>query len=766
MQTLIQDVRYALRQLRKAPGFTAVAVLTLAIGIGVNAVIFSAVYSVLLKPLPFDQPERVLLLSETWQGHRGVVSAGNSVDWQQQATAFKELAAAQNSSFNLATSDSPERIAGKRVTSNFFTVFTARPLLGRTFTSEEDQPGRDHVLVIGERLWRSRFQSDASILGQTLRIDGETYSVVGVMPAAFDPVQDGKELWVPIAFTPERRAQHDEHYLFVFGRLKPGVSAMQAQRDMDSIARLEAQRYPQEDGDRGAQVTPIEEILLGPFRTALYMLLGAVGFVLLIACANIGNLQLARARGREREVAIRAVLGASPRRIMQQVVIESMVLALAGGCAGFILARGGLALLLRIAPPDVPRLAEATLDWRAVAFTFGVTLFSGLLFGLWSAVRVAFSQTSVDSATGRGSAPAVRDRLRSALVVFEMALSVMLLAGAGLLIRSAVEVSKVNLGVDSGHLLIGRISLPQLQYADSERAKGAFRQIAESVQHLPGLESVAVVSNAPLADANTNGLLPEGRPLNSASAINSRFELVSPDYFHTVRLAIKQGRVFTEADRAASPKVMMINETLAHVAFRGQNPIGKRIACCELDANGLPDWKEVVGVVGDVHAGGLDQDVQPEFYLPLEQAPTAAWGWIQRSMEIVVRGFGDPNQLTNAMRASVSGVVPGVPLYDVETMDQRVASSLQQSRFNTLLISIFAAAALLLATIGLYGVLSYLVAQRTREIGIRMAVGAQRSDVLKLVVVQGLKLVVIGVLVGLGGALLTSRILSSLLYGI
>jgi len=766
METLMQDVRYGLRMLRKSPGFTAAAVVTLALGIGVNAVIFSAVYSVLLKPLPFDHPDRVLLASETWQGNRGRVSVGNLLDWQQQTTVFEQLAAAQTSSFNLAASESPERIAGERVTHNFFAAFGAQPLLGRTFTAEEDQPGRDRVLLIGERLWRRRFQSDASILGRTVRMDSNAYTVVGVMPAAFDPIQNGEELWVPIAFTPERRAQHDEHYLLAFGRLKPGVSVPQAQAEMDSIARVEAQRYPQQDGDRGAQVTLLEETLLGPFRPALYMLLGAVGFVLLIACANIGNLQLARSRGRSNEVAMRTALGASPGRIVRQLVVESMVLALAGGCAGLALAHAGLALLLRIAPSDVPRLAEATLDWRAVAFIFALTLFSGLLFGLWAALRVAFSRQPLEFNTGRGSAPAVRDRLRSALVVSEVALSLMLLAGAGLLIRSAWQVSKVTLGVDSSHLLIGRISLPEPQYADPERVKASFRRIVENVKQLPGLESVALVSNAPLSGANTNGLVPEGRPRNSASAINSRFDLISPGYFHAVRLSLKQGRVFTEVDRAGSPKVMVINETLARIAFPGQNPIGKRIACCELDANGQPGFIEVVGVVGDVHAWGLDQNVQPEFYLPMEQAPAAAWDWIQRSMDLVARGFGDPNQLTNALRASVSKVDPGVPLYHVETLDQRIASSLQQSRFNTFLMSIFAVAALLLAAIGLYGVLSYLVAQRTHEIGIRMAVGAQTSDVLKLVIFHGLRLVAMGVFIGLVGTLLTSHVLSSLLFGI
>jgi putative ABC transport system permease protein len=766
MEALLHDARYGVRMLRKNPGFTAVTIITLAIGIGANTTIFSAVNGVLLKPLPFEQPERVVLVAETWKGQNGRVSAGNFVDWQEQSTAFEQLAAAQISSFNLATQNAPERIIGDRVTYNFFSVFGVAPILGRTFSPSEDQPGSEPALVLSERLWRQRFQSDPAILGRAVRIDGNGYTVVGVMPRKFNPILNGEELWVPIAFTPARKAQHDEHSFLVVGRLKQRTSIVQAQSEMNAIAQREALQYPREDAERGVHLSRLDDILLNSFRPGLYMLLGAVGFVLLIACVNIGNLQLVRSRGRVKEMAIRGALGGSPRRLLQQLTVESVVLAAMGGGLGLILACCGLRWLVRVAP-DIPRLSDASIDGRALLFTFAATLLSAVLFGSWAAFRAVLSDTGKALTEGaRGSAVASRDHVRSLLVVSEVALALMLLAGAGLLIRSAWLVSKVNLGFDRSHLLIARASLPITRYSAPEDARNAFRRIVEEVQRLPGVEAVAVVSNAPLKSASTNGLIPEGRSLDQASLINCRFNLVSPDYFRAVRIPLKQGRTFVDGDRPDAPRIMVINETLARLAFARQNPLGKRIACCENGPDGKPAWKEVIGVVGDVHAWGLDQDVGPEFYLPIAQTPPAAWDWIQRSMDIVARSSAEPGALTNPVRQAVLRIDPEVPLYDIVTMEQLISSSLEQSYFNTVLMSIFATVALLLAAVGIYGVLSYLVAQRVREIGIRMAIGAQREDILRLVIAHGMKLVLIGISVGVLGALLTSRLLRSLLFGI
>ena len=622
-------------------------------------------------------------------------------------------------------------------------------------------------MVLSERLWRRNFGSDRSILGRMVQFDGSARTVIGVMPANFDPIQNREELWVPIAFTPERRAQHDEHAYMVFGRLKPGVGLQQAQSEMDIVSKQQALKYPDENGDRGIRVTRLGDVLLGPFRSGLKMLLGAVGFVLLIACANIGNLQLARTRSRSRETAVRSALGASRSRLLRQLVVESVVLSFAGGCAGLICAYWGLRFLRSVAPEGIPRLNEASIDLYTIAFMLAATLLSGGLFGVWPAFRAAFSNPDLGFGEGVwSSTPAVRDRLRSILVIAEVALALILLVDAGLLMRSAWLLSQVNVGFDSTHLLIGRVSLPVPQYRDPQLTGSAFQRILEETQSVAGVETAALVSNAPLESGSSNGLVPEGKPLEAASAIDSRFSLVSEGYFRALRLPVRRGRVFTEADRRGSTKVMVINETLARQAFGLDNPIGKRFACCETGANNLPDWKEVIGVVGDVHAWGLDQDVKPEFYLPLKQAPPAAWDWTQRSMDVVVRSAGDASSLSSFAQRAVSNVDPGVPLYGVETMDRRIAGSLAQFRFSMLVMSLFAGIALLLAFVGIYGVLSYLVAQRSHEIGIRMAIGAKRADVVRLVLQQGLKLTLIGVAIGVVGEVVTSHAIGSFLFGV
>jgi putative ABC transport system permease protein len=769
METVLRDLKYGARMLMKSPAFSAVAVLTLALGIGANTAIFSVVNAVLLRPLPFQHPERILLVTESWQGRPGGnVSAGNYVDWAEQSTAFEQMAAQQPASFNLAAAESPERIGGARVTANYFGLFGVQPTLGRVFNAEEDQPGREQVVVLSHAIWKTRFGANREIIGKPIQLDGQPYTVLGVMPPWFDPVANNDEMWVPIAFTPQRRAMHDEHYLIVVGRLKAGVSMQQAQAELDAVAKRQAERFPKDNKDRGIRVMRLDEQLVSGYSAGLYLLLGAVGLVLLIGCANVANLQMARSRTRRKEMAIRAALGAAPGRIVRQLLAENMALSLVGGAAGILLAFWGVTWLVASSPAGVPRLAEARIDAVPLGFAVFATLLSGMLFGLAPALR----STSVDGseafkAGGRSSSMgSARDRVRSLLVVSEVALALMLLVGAGLLIRSALALRQVQPGFDPTNVLTGRVALPQPQYTNPETDVQTFRHIAEEVGSIPGVQSAAVVSRAPLGGGHSNGLIAEGRPLDVSNAVDSRFRMISPGYFQTMRVPLKRGRLFDARDNRTATKVSIINETLARTMWPGQDPIGKRFACCESGPNNTPMWHEVVGVVGDVRAWGLSQTVLNEFYLPLEQAPADSWNWIQRSMEVVARSQADPAQLTAEVRRVVFRIAPGVPLYNVGTMEQRIATSLEQSRFNTFLLAVFAAAALLLASVGIYGVLSYSVAQRTHEIGVRMAVGASRANVLRLIMGHGFKLALIGVAVGLAGAVAASRVLATLLYAI
>ncbi|HZP62386.1 MAG TPA: ABC transporter permease [Terriglobales bacterium] len=765
--SFLQDSRYGWRMLRNSPLLTAMAVLTLGLTIGANTAVFSIVNSVLLKPLPIADPDRVMFMTETWNGLYGNMSAGNFVDVQAQSTSYSAMAAIKEVSFNLATQESPERVPGQRTTYELFGLLGVQPLIGRTFTADEDQPGRDQVIVIGEALWRTRFGSQASILGRTIQVDSQPKTVIGVMPAKFDPMQNHDQIWVPIAFDDARRAMHDEHYLLALARLKPGISVAQAQSELDAIGKREQERFPRDNQGRSFSVQPFQETLVAGYRTGLLMLLAAVGFVLLIGCVNIANLQLARARTRRKELAIRVALGASRTRLLMQMISESMVLALVGGATGVLVAYAGIQFLVKHAPQDIARIGEASLDRTALLFAITLTLLSGTLFGAWVALRASRTepQEAFRDGSRTSSMHSARDRLRGALVVTEIAIALVLLAGAGLLIRSAMQISRVNAGYETHSLLIGRVSLPESQYQNPEQLQIVFRRIAEEAATLPGVQSAAVVSTAPMRGGFTNGLIPQGRSMELSNAIDSRFRLITPTYFSTLKIPVRRGRVFNDSDTSSGQRVMLINETLARAAFGSEDPVGKQIACCEAD-NSPEQWKTVVGVVGDIRASGLDRDVPPEFYLPLTQAPKESWEWMERSMDIVVRSSIEPTSLVPALRKVVENVAAGVPLYRIETVDERIDALLGQMHFQMYLLISFAAVALLLAAIGIYGVLSYVVSQRTHEIGVRMAIGASERDVLALVVGQAMWLTVLGLLIGITGALALTRLLKSLLYGV
>jgi len=768
MATLLHDLRYGFRMLAKNPGFTTVAVITLALGIGANTAIFSVVNAVLLRPLAMEDPSRVVYMQEQWKGIFPGLSVGNFADVQRQSTSLTKLCASNDASFNLATSEAPERVQGEYATADYFSTFGVQPIAGRVFTADEDKPGHGQVVVISERLWRTHFHADRDVVGRALRANGVTYSVVGVMPRTFDPLLDKSDLWFPEAFTAQRLADHDNHYLNVMGRIKPGVSLSQAQSELNVIALRLQHQYPIDDKGRGFRLLPLTTALLGDERSALRMMLGAVGFVLLIACANIANLQLARARTRQKEMAVRAALGASPLRIVRQLLAECLVLGIASGVVGVILAYWGVSWIVAKGPATVPRLDQASVDAGTLGFACAVTLFSSFLFGLAPALRSASTRLTEAFQERGGSSSGGRDRVRSVLVAGEVALALVLMAGAGLLIRSALLVSHLDPGFDTSNLIVGRVGLPDIGYHDPAVARQTFERMITAAEALPGVQSAAVVSRAPLAGGgSSNGLIPEGKALDVTNAINAELQIVSPGYLSTARVPLRAGREFTAQDARDKTLVTIVNETLAHTAWPRENPIGKRFACCEAGPKGGMDpvWHEVVGVVGDVRAWGLDRQVQPEFYLPIAQMPPDAWDWIGRTMDLMVR-TRDGRFPAGELRTAVASIAPGVPIYRLSTVRQKISGTLEESHFDTFLLAVFAAIALLLSSVGIYGVLSYVVAQRTRQIGIRMALGATPALVMRDVLWYGVRLTVVGLAVGLAGAVAGTRVLSSLLYGI
>ena len=768
VETLWQDLRHGQRVLRKSPGFASVAVLTLALGIGATTAIFSIVNAVLLRPLAMEDPSHVVFVQETWRDIFPGLSVGNFADLKRQSTSFADLCASNDASFNLEARELPERVDGEIATANYFATFGVQPIAGRVFTTEEDKPGQPKVVVISERLWRTKLRADPSIIGQPMRINGLPTTVVGIMPRSFDPLLSRSDLWVPAAYTAEKLADHDNHYLNVIARLKSGTSQAQAQAELNVIARVQQRQYPIDDENRGFRLQPLTTALLGDQRVGLRMMLAAVGFLLLIACANIANLQLARSRTRQKEIAMRAALGASPSRIVRQLLAENVVLGLAGAVVGVLLAYWTVAWIIAHGPAEMPRLDQSRIDARTLVFACALALLSSFLFGLAPAFRSASTRLSEVFQSSSGISGGSRDRVRSLLVVGEVSLALILMAGAGLLIRSALLVAHLNPGFDTSNVVVGRVGLPDPGYHDPALARQTFERMITATAALPGVNSVAVVSRAPLAGGgSSNGLLAEGKPLDMANLVNSQLQIISPSYLSTARVPLKAGRDFTPQDTRDRTLVTIVNETLARTMWPGENPIGKRFACCEAGPKGRMDpvWHEVVGVVADVRAWGLDRQVQPEFYIPLAQMPASAWDWIGRTMDLVVRTRGGAVPIRE-LQSTVASVAPAVPIYRLSTMQQKISSTLERSHFDTFLLAIFASTALLLSSVGIYGVLSYMVAQRTRDIGIRMALGASQAQIVWDVLGFGVRLAGIGLAVGLAAALAATRLLSSLLYGV
>ncbi|HJQ25168.1 MAG TPA: ABC transporter permease [Blastocatellia bacterium] len=759
MNSLLQDLRYGARMLLKAPSFTVVAIITLALGVGANAAIFSVVNAVLLRPLPYAEPDRLMIIRETKlpQFPEFSCSPGNFLDWQKQNTVFERMVAIGTGSFNLIEGSEPERLLGMRVSDGFLETLGVQPALGRDFLTEENQPGHNFVVILSHGLWQRRFGGDSNVLNRAITLNGQSYTVVGVMPASFRYGGRVIDLWTPIAFTAQQAQQHGSHYLQVIARLKPGATQEQAHAEMIAIAARLAEQYPDANAGWSVFVMPLLQYAVRSIKLALLVLLGAVGFVLLIACANVANLLLARAASRQKEVAIRTAMGASRWRIVRQLLTESLLLSLVGGAVGLLLAVWGKDLLLALAPEDLPRVSEASLDRWVIIFTAGITLLTGLSFGLVPALQASrpnLNETLKDA--GRGSTAGGRRHLiRSSLVVLEVATALVLLVGAGLLIKSFMRLQNVDPGFNPNNALMVKIGLPQKKYTP-EQGGAFYKQLIEKVAALPGVESVGAACVLPLDDDFVLGFDIQGRPPYApGDEPSTNYYSVTPDYFKAMGIPLLHGRLFNDRDTKDAPHVAIINETMARKYFPDEDPIGKRINV----TMGPTLYREIVGIVGDVKQYGLDGNTPPETYEPYLQQPMSF-------MSLVVRSNSDPTGLSAAIRGEVLSIDKEQPVSSIHPLTELVASSMAQQRFAMLLLSVFAAVAMLLALVGIYGVMSYSVTQRVHEIGIRMALGASSGDVLRLVVGHGLRLTLLGIVAGVGAAYGLTRLMSTLLFAV
>jgi putative ABC transport system permease protein len=761
MDTLRQDLAYAVRRLAHAPGFSFVAVATLALGIGANSAIFSVVHAVLLKPLPYPEPERLVMVSAVWEGKPVVVSPLNFLDISAACRSFEGLSAVDGGGVTLTGRGAPARLEGSFVSASFFDVLGARPVLGRGFLPEENEPGRNKVVVLGHALWRGRFGGDPAIVGQTVQLNREPHQVVGVAPASLD-YPAGAELWTPMEYDAVfRTLSRGAWYLTVIGRLRPGVSVESARQEVATIAGRLAAQYPDQNQGVGGTVRPLHRAVVGDSRTALLVLLGAVGLVLLIACVNVANLLLARAAARETELAVRAALGAGRRRLVRQLLTESVLLATLGGVAGVLLAAASLGSLLALQPEGVPRLAEVRIDTPVMAFAAALSVLTGLLFGVFPALHTTARPTAQTLREGsRGLLSGPGQRLRGGLVVAQMALAMMLLAGAGLLVRSFHQLRRVDPGFRPEGALTFRLSLPESAYEQEARRAAFFQELLGRLEAVPGVRTAGAVMGVPLGGLSFNlSFKVLGRPeLPPAQQPTMQVRVATPGYFKAIGIPVLRGRGLEASDTAASNPVVVLSESAVRRFFPGEDPLGKRIVVGWRRPEGLPPaGGEVVGVVGDVKEEGLDQENPPEVYIPHAQLPVNA-------MDVVLRTAVEPLSLTRSVTAAVGALDPQLPVARLQTLDAIVARSVSEPRFYMLLLGAFAAMALGLAALGIFGVMSYAVVQRSREIGIRVALGAHPGDVLRMVLRQALVLAGLGVAVGLLGAVALSRAIASLLF--
>jgi putative ABC transport system permease protein len=760
MNGLFQDLRYALRQLRKSPGFVAVVVAALALGIASTTAIFSVVDNVLLHSLPYPDSSRVLSVSTAQRSTGiggGAVSPADYLDWAGQNNVFSSMAASRGWPVNVSAGDRPERIRGTLTSGDFFSLFGVRPLLGRTLLPQDSTPGNDHVVVLGYGIWTRIFGGERGLLGRDITINGAPYAVIGIMPTNFVPDGYG-ELWLPSRWgvppnllrpNEDPRPARDSHYLQAWARLKPKVTLKQAKAQMDAIARRLDSQHPESDSDVGVSLLTMQDNLVGDIRPVLLLLFVAVGFVLLIACANIANLLLARATTRSREVSVRSALGASRLRLIRQLLTESTLLAVIGGVAGVLLAVWVLPVLGGLIPPELHGIGIA-INRDVLAFSVSASLFSGIVFGLAPALHASRVNLNDALKEGERGSKGSHGRTRSMLAVSEIALSLILLVGSGLLIKSFARLMQVDPGFDPGHLLVSNVGLPPT--SAPARQDEFYREVVEQLQALPGVQSAAATSRLPLAGGNSD------RSFNlpgSDQNYQADIRVSTPGYFKTMGIPLLKGRIFSEAEAYGSGLLAVVNETLARTAFSGQEPIGKHILNFGPRMNDI----QIVGIVGNVRHVGLDTPPRPEVYLPFGQGHWPSAFMVVRSQ------VSDPLALAVAAQSAVASVNKDIPLANLRTMDDVIAGSVQSRRFVMQLLSIFAGMAMLLAAIGLYGVMSYSTSQRTHEIGIRMALGAHKRDVVTLVVTQGMTLAIIGIAVGGAASAGLSRLMSRFLYG-
>jgi putative ABC transport system permease protein len=766
METLFKDIQYGVRGLLKRPGFTVIALITLALGIGANTAIFSVVNAVLLRPLPFQDPEQLVIVWEdaTFAGFpRNTPAPANYVDWKNQNQSFSDMAASHVTSFNLTGDGEPERVSAYSVTANFFPLLGVQPLLGRSFLTDEDRPGASKVAVLSYSLWQSRYGADRSILNRDILLNGEKYSVVGVMPASFQFFEKDTRLWVPIALDQEDWANRGGHFLTVVARLKSGVSVSQAQADMNAIMHRIAVDHPGATmaGKLGAVVLPVRDQFVGDARGSLIVLLVAVAFVLLIACANVAGLLLARAVGRRKEIALRMALGAGRSRVVRQLLTESLLLAAVAGVLGSLLAYGSFTFLQGLVPAEMALAASLKLDVRILIFTLGISIITGIIFGLVPALQSANFDLNdaLKASSGRITSTG---RLRSAMIVFEVALSLVLLVGAGLLIQTLFQLFRQYSVLEPEKVLTMRTILPREKYKEPQQRDNFYQQVLQRVEHLPGVVAAGYSTSVPLAwKGGTSGFYPEGlkTPI-PGMAYDANHRQVSTNYLKAMNIPLRQGRYFESRDNAQSMPVAIINETMARQYWPGENALGRRFKVGDPDED-VP-WVEIVGIAGDVRQMGIDEPVKAEMYLPYQQIDNI---WYN-PRDLAIRTTGETSNLVGSVRQIIREVDPDQPVSNVATMAEVLGTEAAQRRIGMMMLAGFAALALLLASLGIYGVLAYFVTQHTNEIGVRQALGATPRNILFLVLRKGMALTLLGVVIGLGASFALTRLMSSLLFGV